>query len=577
MTFATSKHTTIPTIKHTLQMKTKRSTKAMFAIAGSLLAIGSIQAQQTMAQRDSLLALQRNAISLITPGEGKAAGKSGFWGYAFGDYAYMAKGDSAGRGTKQQYKGLGEPTVNGTNTQPSSPNSFEIRRAYLGYDYYINSHFSAYALMAYEGDQDVSDNRTVYLKYMYFKWKNIWKNTDLKIGQQATNSFASAYNTEPLMGYRASEKTILDMHGIDGSSDMGVALEGRIWTAHCSDTSKVPLFIGYSIMVGDNSGNNPVAGFTGNATSLSGASLSTPTSTSVSTSTSTTSPITYVSPFTGKDTTVTPTTTTKTTTTTTTTASTQSLNPFNYTTDKAKKYRAQLYVNCLNNALTVGAYMDYINYGDVNMGVNPTGTKKIDGTNFSSTVFQKAVQTTKVYAAYNSKWFGIGGEYFMQTMTNGEIESYASTTYTDPVTKTKTVTPLGTNDTTTAEQMGYSIFAHGTILPGILNIYARYDSYTPDAKYSYSPVGALPANTTASSTIMESFTNNMSNVSNSANGNYYKESFMNVGLDWTPTKDKKIHLMPNVWYYGIKGAYGADQLASSNYMLYRVTFLFAFN
>jgi hypothetical protein len=549
-------------------MKTKRFTKMMFAMAGSVLAIGSTQAQQTQSQRDSLLQLQRNAISLITPGEGKAAGSSGFWGYAFGDYAYMAKGDSAGRGTKQQYKGLGTPTVSGANVQPSNPNAFEIRRAYLGYDQKINSHFSAYALLAYEGDQDVSDNRTVYLKYMYVKWKNIWKNTDLKIGQQATNSFASAYNTEPLMGYRASEKTIMDMHGMDGSSDMGIMLEGRIWTAHCADSTKVPLFIGYSAMVGDNSGNNPVAGFTGASTSLSGASVGSVTSTSTTT-------IPYVSSKTGKDTTFNGVGTYTATTTTTSSSPSLALNPFNYTTDNAKKFRGQLYVNCLNNALTVGAYMDYINYGDVNMGVNPTATKKSDGTDYSSTVFQRAVQTQKVYAAYNSKWFGLGGELVMQSMTNGEIETYA----TIKNTATGVKTSAGTNDTTTAEQMGFSIFAHGTIIPNRLNIYARYDSYTPDTKYGYSAVAAGNTSNINSATnpVTESFTSNMSNVSNSANGNYYKESFMNVGLDWTPTKDKRVHLMPNLWYYAIKSPYGADQLASSNYMLYRITFLFAFN
>ncbi len=534
----------------------------MLAIAGSMLTIGSIQAQQTQTQRDSLLALQRNAISLISPGEGGAKGGNGFWGYAFGDYAYMAKGDSAGRGTKQQYKGLGAPTVSGANVQTAHPNAFEIRRAYLGYDLKINKHFSAYALLAYEGDQDVSDNRTVYLKYMYVKWKNIWKNTDLKVGQQATNSFASAYNTEPLLGYRAVEKTILDMHGVDGSSDMGITLEGRIWTAHASDTSKVPLFIGYSAMVGDNSGNNPVAGFTGASTSLSGATVSTPTSTSTSTSTSTVSSnIQGVSAKTGNDTTITVSTTTK--TTTTTTAPSLSLNPFNYTTDNAKKFRGQLYVNCLNNALTVGVYADYINYGDVNMGVNPTGVKKSDGTNFSSTVFQRAVMTQKFYAAYNSKWFGIGGEWFMQSMTNGEIETYA----------TVNGKATGTNDTTTAVQTGYSIFAHGTIIQNALNIYARYDMYTPDNKYSYSGVSGSSLSHSAN----ESFTELFSNVSGSSNGNSYKETFMNFGLDWTPTKDKRIHLMPNVWIYQIKNAYGSDALASDNYMLYRVTFLFAFN
>jgi len=287
-------------------MKTKRFTKTMFAVAGSLLAIGSIQAQSN---KDSLQNLNKNAIQQICPGQGHAAGDRGFWGYAFGDYAYMGHGDSAGRGTKQQYKGLGAASTNQLN-----PNAFEIRRAYLGYDYKINSKFSAYALLAYEGDQDVNDDRTVYLKYMYFKWKNIWKGTDLKVGQQATNSFASDYNTEPLLGYRSVEKTIMDMHGVDGSSDMGVTLQGKIWTNKGGDTSKVPLFIGYSAMIGDNSGNNPVAGFTGTTTSLSGSTVS-----------SSTSSVTVISPKTLKDTTIAVTTTT-----------TVALNPFQGLTDKAK-------------------------------------------------------------------------------------------------------------------------------------------------------------------------------------------------------------------------------------------------
>ncbi len=506
----------------------------MVVLAGSLIAIGNMQAQQTQSQRDSLLTLQRNAISLITPFEGKAAGKSGFWGYAFGDYSYMAKGDSAGRGTKQQYKGLGESNAASGSTQNKNPNAFEIRRAYLGYDYSINSHFSAYALLAYEGDQDVSDNRTVYMKYMYVKWKNIFKNSDLKLGQQATNSFASAYNTEPLMGYRASEKTIMDMHGVDGSSDMGLTLEGRIWTAHAMDTSKVPLFIGYSLMIGNNSGNNPVAGFTGNATSLSGSTLSA-VSYTYTTTTTTTVPLTSYK--TGKDTTINGISTVTATSTSKTSATASgknalTLNPFNNSTDEAKKIRFNLYVNALNNALTVGVYGDYINYGDIYYG--------------TAKGYQSSVMTQKVYAAYNSKWFGLGGEMFMQTMTNGEVE----------------VTTSGatvTHDTTTAEQMGVSVFAHATILQNCLNIFGRYDMYTPDTKYSF--------NTT------ETFASKFTNISS----NTYKESFMNVGLDWTPTKDKKIHIMPNLWYYAIKNGFGSDNLASDNYMLYRVTFLFGFN
>src|SRR5579863_6236422 len=114
-------------------MKTKRSTKIMLMLAGALFAAGTMHAQdnQTPPTPDAKV-LYDNAISGVTNGMGSSAGKGGLWGYAFGDYAYMGQGDSAGRGTKQQYKGLGGAGQN------LNPNAFEIRRAYLGYDYNIN-------------------------------------------------------------------------------------------------------------------------------------------------------------------------------------------------------------------------------------------------------------------------------------------------------------------------------------------------------------------------------------------------------------------------------------------------------
>jgi hypothetical protein len=484
-------------------MRTNKSTKFMLSLGVTLLAIGGVKAQTptpdpAQAQTNAVMN-QTNAISLITNGGGTAApGSIGIWGYSFGDYAYVNHGDSAGRGTKQQYKGLGITTP-GNPLQHS--NAFEIRRAYLGFNYNINKKFSAYVLLAYEGDEDVSDNRTVYAKYMYFKWKEIWKGTDLKIGQQATNSFATAYNTEPLMGYRASEKTIMDMHGMDGSSDMGIMLEGKIVTFKTADSTMAPTIIGYSAMIGDNSGNNPVAAFTGTATSLSTAN---PTFT---------------------------------------------LNPPNNTTDKDKKFRGNLYVNTLNKALTVGFYGDFINYGNVPIGK-------------SSTTFQRATSTIKAYAVYNSKWFGLGGEFVMQSMTNGEVEVYTKIG----------ANQTGTNDTTTASQMGYSIFAHGTIIQNKLNIFVRYDNYTPDTKYSYSATSGSGFSHAAN----ENFTSAMSNVSNGVNGNSYKETFINAGLDWSPTNDKKVHFMPNVWYYAIDNGYGADNLKADTYLVYRMTFLYAF-
>lgn len=291
-------------------MEKKHVTGIMLGLATTVLSIGNLDAQTDAPPVAPPSALNSNAISLISNGAGTAGKGLNLWGYVFGDYSYMQNGDSAGRGTKQQYKGLGAAH------QTSNPNAFEVRRAYLGFNYNINTKFSAYALLAYEGDEDVSDNRTVYLKYIYFKWKNIFKGSDLKIGQQATNSFANAYNTEPLMGYRASEKTILDMHGVDGSSDMGLTLEGKIWHNKPADSTMAPTFIGYSAMVGDNSSNSPVPGFTGTATSTSGATV---TSTSISTSTTSGG---------------------ATTTTTTTTTSALAYNAFNVTTDKDKKFRA---------------------------------------------------------------------------------------------------------------------------------------------------------------------------------------------------------------------------------------------
>jgi hypothetical protein len=501
-------------------MKTMKFTKILLMSAGVFLA-GAMQAQTPAAPATddnppmpSAKVLDDNAISGITNGMGSTQGKGGFWGYAFGDYAYVGSGDSAGRGTKQQYKGLG------AQGQNSGQNAFEIRRAYLGYDITPNKKLSGCVLLAYEGDQDVNNNRMMYLKYAYIKIKNIWKGTDLKIGQQSTCSFASAYNTEPLCDYRSAEKTIMDIHAMDGSSDMGINLGGKIITFKSGDSTKFPAFIGYNLMVGNNSGNAIVPGFGGStATSLPG-------SLSVSTVS-----IPTISWKTGKDTTISVTPTVG-----------QSLNPFNNTTDNAKKFRMNLFGNLLNGQLTVGVYADYINYGNFYY-------KTAKG-------YQHSVMTEKAYAAFNSKWFGIGAEYVQQTYTNGEYEVI-------------TKGGVGTNDTTNAIQSGFSVFAHGTIIQNCLNIFVRYDAYTPDGQYQYN------YNTTLK-TVNTTYTSLFSNVSGSGNGNSFTESFINAGIDWSPWKDKKMHIMPNVWMYQIKNGYGSDNLAAGNYMLYRVTFLFAF-
>ena len=408
--------------------------------------------------------MQGIALSLMIGGcmTANAQTKGHVWGYAFGDYAYIGHGDSAGRGQGIQYKGM-DNTSKGLALGQSA---FDVRRVYLGYDLNINKKFTAHTLLSYEGNSDAQGHNVQFLKLAYLQWHNIFPKSDLLIGLEPTPSFGT--NTEPLWGYRSVEKTIMDMRGVDGSTDLGIALAGKIWEAK-ADSGKHGTAIGYFLQLGNNSGSNPVPGFSNGS------------------------------------------------------------GPFNNTTDQARKVRFNLYLSALNDALQVGFYTDYVNYGGVHM----------DST---SKLYQMATQTIKGYAHYKSKWFGVGFEYFMQNMKNGEFETFAP--------------GIGTSDTTTATRSGLSIYANGTIIQKKLGVFARYDIYNPDTKYSYSTT--------------EGFKSAL------ASANTYKETFITAGLDWMPAGDPKVHIMPNIWYDGISNGYGSDKLKSDNYMVYRVTFYYIF-
>jgi len=202
-----------------------------------------------------------------------------FSGYVFGDYYYKTHSDSMGRGAGNvQYRGVAPGSANGSGTNGSNPNgqqdAFQIRRAYLNFDYDISRQFSAHATLADEAgpndgsslsnangnlgfpgtNLDAGGSNTVYVKYFYLKWENIFKGSNLLIGQQATPSFATAYSTEPLWGYRSIERTIMDIHNNDASSDMGVSLQGRLWH---QDVEENPALIGYQIQVGNGNSAKP--------------------------------------------------------------------------------------------------------------------------------------------------------------------------------------------------------------------------------------------------------------------------------------------------------------------------------
>jgi hypothetical protein len=186
------------------------------------------------------------------------------WGYVFGDYAMKTHNDTLGRGAGNvQYRGTNSLNTNNvasaSNNVPanSQSNAFQIRRMYLGYDYNFARNFSAYAVLANEQTVLPNNQNTVYLKYAYGKWSNIFKGSDLLFGQLPTASFATANGTEPLWGYRSVERTIMDMHNNDGSTDLGLSLQGSIWKSKTASDSVKPTMIGYILQVGN--GNSAVA------------------------------------------------------------------------------------------------------------------------------------------------------------------------------------------------------------------------------------------------------------------------------------------------------------------------------
>jgi len=165
------------------------------------------------------------------------------WGYTFGDLSYKGSTDNLNRGGSNQYTGM-----------PANANTFQFRRIYLGYNYNISPKFSAEFLMAAEddfstnvqtpgtgnsitqalagttqGDVLANGKFAPYVKFANLRWKNIFKNSDLVIGQQATASYAKTgrndQTAEEVWGYRSIERTISDIRRTP-SFDMGASLQG---------------------------------------------------------------------------------------------------------------------------------------------------------------------------------------------------------------------------------------------------------------------------------------------------------------------------------------------------------------
>ncbi len=174
------------------------------------------------------------------------------WGYAFGDYYYKAHTDTLNRGGSNQYTGI-----------PKDRNAFQFRRIYLGYDYNITKKFSAELLLAAEdnfpagnppssltasGDELLNNKLSFYIKLANIRWKNIWKGTDLVVGQVSTPAFPMT--SEKVWSYRSVERTITDIRRTP-SYDFGAALQGTFDPATKN--------FGYNLMVANGSSAKPEA------------------------------------------------------------------------------------------------------------------------------------------------------------------------------------------------------------------------------------------------------------------------------------------------------------------------------
>jgi hypothetical protein len=182
------------------------------------------------------------------------------WGYTFGDAFYKAHSDSLSRGGSNQYSGV--PGENIKNAG-GGKTAFQFRRIYLGYTADISKKFSAELLLeaadnfaagnppangaavTAAGDQTANGKISFYIKLANVRWKNIWKGTDLVVGQVYTPSFAML--TEKIWSYRSIERTIADIRRTP-SYDMGVTLQGKF---------DAKGNYGYNVMVGNGTSAKP--------------------------------------------------------------------------------------------------------------------------------------------------------------------------------------------------------------------------------------------------------------------------------------------------------------------------------
>ena len=389
-------------------------------------------------------------------------------GLLFGDYAYKTQADSLGSRRK---------ITSEYNQLPLNYSGFNIRRAYINFDYDINEKIHVEAVLAHESTTPTGavevlpdNNNSVFLKYANVRVKQVFTGTDLILGQQRTPTFATGGGSEPLWEYRAVERTITDFNRLASSTDLGVGLEGKYMDGK----------LGYHLLYGNNIGAKPLFD-------------------------PTTTPITSVA--------------------------------------GSPKLYMDVYYKFFNR-LEVQLYYDYACF---NYNWDSAHTK-----------FQTTSSTIKPMIAWiQPGLFTVGVEYYIQTNT------HAANDYSNK-TLALSYGAVGANTAAIADlrstaPTGLSFFGHVVIIKdkdtnkvskrvgymqdgqkgGILSLFARYDSYNPDANMT----DALASNKKNHTAIQST------------------AAFYTFGLDWEPYKN--IHIMPNVWAETFTQKYSSAELATT--------------
>jgi len=153
-------------------------------------------------------------------------------GYIFGDYFYEFSHPDA-------------------TTDALNRNGFQFRRAYFTYDRDLSERFSVRFRLEMNSPDltrsqsfGTSSQLAPYIKHAYLRWNNFIPQSKLSFGLVGTPTFTMS---EEAWGYRAVEKTVMDLRRIAPSSDLGLALEGKLAKSGV---------LNYQIFVGNGTGTN---------------------------------------------------------------------------------------------------------------------------------------------------------------------------------------------------------------------------------------------------------------------------------------------------------------------------------